>query len=55
MFIVLDVTRVTIYFRQEIIAKHLWNRISTGKAGVAYSLKRAIKKSINGKIKAKIN
>ena len=52
---VLDVTAITIPYKQKIIIKYCWNPISTGKAGVAYSLKRDKKKSISDKREEKKN
>ena len=46
---VLDVTVITVHFNKKIIIKCRWNYISTGKAGVAFSLKRDKKKSISDK------
>jgi hypothetical protein len=52
---VLGVTVLTVSFKQKIITKCCRNYISTGKAGVAFSLKRDTKKSIRGKTKEKKN
>jgi hypothetical protein len=51
----LGVTVITISFKQEIITKCCWNYISTGKAGVVFSLKRDTKKSISDKRNEKKN
>lgn len=52
---VLGVTVLTVSLKQKIITKCCRNYVSTGKAGVTFSLKRDIKKSIRGKRKEKKN